>query len=609
MFKKPLSNLKTSAPLRSSDRRKLKQRIVAAYGITSEEGDILVPDGLLSIKFSTHVEEPGVVYTHPDGNPLWFTLGKNSEDLIPTVYTLWKKQDLLPFLSTPAAVVPILIGGADLMIPGVIHCPMALNEHQLVAIRQYSRKDGKPALSPPVAVGRMALPSDQLRSPVKEKGKAVHVIQTWKDHLWDMGSKGDIPADTVLDQEGEDISDSEDEKGGSNEAAATPPPASPAPEESEESNSATYTPAEVTELLHKALLQAISTTLKVLPSSSFPIPATQLYSNYILPCRPAFPTLVIPPSEDAPRIQSKEAPHVETEITIKASSHKSLTTFLKAAEKASLLTLKPPQKQQPDVLITAVNVAHPEVASHKPFATAKDIELTAAKKAAKEEKANEAGKELEVRELWKPHQSTVELFEEFGVDKHELFSMEQIRSLLNGYITAHDLVNPREQAYINLDDLLYSCAANESKSKSKGKDKGAEPEFTMDRFMKRDELTKKIVGKMQSWYEVKTEGKEPVTKKGTLKPIQVVMKVRQGRKVATLISGFEPFLLIDAEVMAEDLRKACAGATSVSPIPGKPAGSGSEVLVQGKQSAIVLEYLLGKGIPKKWVEVHNLSGK
>jgi translation initiation factor 2D len=110
------------------------------------------------------------------------------------------------------------------------------------------------------------------------------------------------------------------------------------------------------------------------------------------------------------------------------------------------------------------------------------------------------------------------------------------------------------------------------------------------------------------------------------------MKVRQGRKAATLISGFEPFLVVDAEEMAEDLRKACAGATSgmsspvivvwsvtvffffvflrvVSPIPGKPAGSGNEVLVQGKQSTIVLEYLLGKGIPKKWIEVADLSGK
>jgi len=60
MFKKPLGNLKTSAPLRSSDRRKLKQRIVEVYKLTLEEGDALVPDGILSVKFITHVESPGV---------------------------------------------------------------------------------------------------------------------------------------------------------------------------------------------------------------------------------------------------------------------------------------------------------------------------------------------------------------------------------------------------------------------------------------------------------------------------------------------------------------------------------------------------------------------
>lgn len=53
-----------------------------------------------------------------------------------------------------------------------------------------------------------------------------------------------------------------------------------------------------------------------------------------------------------------------------------------------------------------------------------------------------------------------------------------------------------------------------------------------------------------------------MVRKGTLAPIQVVTKVRQGRKASTLISGFEPFLVVDAEEMAEDLRKACAGSTS-----------------------------------------------
>jgi hypothetical protein len=40
----------------------------------------------------------------------------------------------------------------------------------------------------------------------------------------------------------------------------------------------------------------------------------------------------------------------------------------------------------------------------------------------------------------------------------------------------------------------------------------------------------------------------------------------------------------------------------VSPVPGKPANSGMEVLVQGKQSKAVVDYLLGKGVPKNWIK-------
>lgn len=118
MFKKPLGNLKTSAPLRNSDRRKLKQHIIQTFSLDPDVSEELVPDGLLSVKFKTHTDEPGVAYLGPGGDPLWFTLGIGSEDMIPTVYTLWKKPDLLPFLSTPSAVIPVLVGGADLMIPG-----------------------------------------------------------------------------------------------------------------------------------------------------------------------------------------------------------------------------------------------------------------------------------------------------------------------------------------------------------------------------------------------------------------------------------------------------------------------------------------------------------
>ena len=120
-------------------------------------------------------------------------------------------------------------------------------------------------------------------------------------------------------------------------------------------------------------------------------------------------------------------------------------------------------------------------------------------------------------------------------------------------------------------------------SKTKGRKAGGEEDAPPMKFMKRDELTKSVTEKMQSWYEIRVEGREPVRKyfifcfpsstfflqltshrKGPLKPIQVSVKLRQGRKASTLIVGFEPFLVVEAEEMAEELRRVCAGSTSGS---------------------------------------------
>jgi hypothetical protein len=156
------------APLRSSERRKLRARTAERFRLAPEVAENLVPEGLLSQKYSAYNSETGVrvpdrpgrsiwLYCNPDdqlntvtpqvlylsgdGDPLWFSVGKGSDELIPTgtfsnvsstppihhfflldrrlaVYTLWKHPTLLPVLTTPASVIPVLIGGADLMVPG-----------------------------------------------------------------------------------------------------------------------------------------------------------------------------------------------------------------------------------------------------------------------------------------------------------------------------------------------------------------------------------------------------------------------------------------------------------------------------------------------------------
>ncbi|KZP09841.1 hypothetical protein FIBSPDRAFT_873211 [Athelia psychrophila] len=575
MFKKPLSSLKTSAPLRSSDRRKLKHRVLQAF---PNIGDAeLVPDGLLSVKFSTHLDEHGVAYLDPNGDPLWFTLGKGSEDLIPTVYTLWNKPDLLPVLTTPAAVIPVLVGGADLMIPGVVQLPggnAPLHADQLVAIAQYHPAQA----GAPLAVGRMALSGEEVRARGEKeegegrKGKAVLVLHTWKDCLWEMGAGGEVPAPRNVGGEA-----AEPEQGQGQAEVSGADEQGQGEVADEVGFEATLSPQEVTSTLRTTLLQSIATNLSKLPPGAWPITATIFYTTHILPFRPACPL--------------SEA---TTSIDIKNSSHKSLTTFLKAAEKDGLVKLKELKAGKgTELVVMGVFPKHIDVEAHRGYATLKDVEDTRAKKEQRAEAERKKVKDMEVRECWKAWQGTVAFVEAAGGSTSTLYTMPELKTFINGYIAAHTLVNPNDQSYINLDALLRSTLTAKNNTEAL-------------EFMKRDDLTRRVVDKMQPWHEIAIDGKEPIVKKGTLKPISVVAKIRQGKKVSTLISGFEPFL-ITADVLAEELRRLCASATSVSPVQGKAAGM--EVLVQGKQLDAVAGLLGARGVPKRWIEAVDLSSK
>lgn len=83
--------------------------------------------------------------------------------------------------------------------------------------------------------------------------------------------------------------------------------------------------------------------------------------------------------------------------------------------------------------------------------------------------------------------------------------MQDIRTLLNSYIASKNLVNPNVQAYINIDPLLSECINAEGRRKKKQSSVSEEQNLLSD-YMKRDELLKKVVEKMQDWYEISREG-------------------------------------------------------------------------------------------------------
>ncbi|KAF5345832.1 hypothetical protein D9757_014888 [Collybiopsis confluens] len=141
---------------------------------------------LLRTTFRSPQIGPAFYLSPNDQSPLWFTT-RGSEEIVPTIYTLFKHADLLPFLATPKAIIPVLTVSADLITPGVVYASPNLAQSQLVVIQQYEHAN-PPMLSPPLAVGRMALLTERLKE--SNQGKAVLVIHAWKDHLWEMGPFG-----------------------------------------------------------------------------------------------------------------------------------------------------------------------------------------------------------------------------------------------------------------------------------------------------------------------------------------------------------------------------------------------------------------------------------
>lgn len=80
----------------------------------------------------------------------------------------------------------------------VVQHSLSLSVGQLVCVTQYHPPvNDAPQIGPALAVGHMTLPGDQVGG--TGKGKAVNIVHTWKDHLWEMGGKEDPPAPRVVE--------------------------------------------------------------------------------------------------------------------------------------------------------------------------------------------------------------------------------------------------------------------------------------------------------------------------------------------------------------------------------------------------------------------------
>lgn len=221
--------IKPLAPLRSSEKRKVADKIIEQYKIQVPSDDevtsnadasaqatsttpslsairaSLLPEGTVAGRFETTVGPKlkplrGTIYagTFPgeEERVLWFRLeqGPGADDrFYPTVYTLWRHPGLTPLLHTPAMVMEKLYNGADLMTPGLAGGPPFPKGATAGAIVAVASTD-KPSV--PTFVGVCEIDVSSLGEVYGQRGHAVKGLQWEGDEIWSWGppGKSGVPA-------------------------------------------------------------------------------------------------------------------------------------------------------------------------------------------------------------------------------------------------------------------------------------------------------------------------------------------------------------------------------------------------------------------------------
>ncbi|KAK0577584.1 hypothetical protein LWI29_035399 [Acer saccharum] len=612
MFKKSVE-AKSHQRLSGADKKKLKRSLRDKFPRASDADvdSLFPPKAEITVsKFQNRVH----VYSLEGGFPMFFDVGGRGTEIFPTVFALWKVPELLPsFTLKGGEVSRFIIGGADLMFPGIIIPTEGLPSF-LSGETWAVKVPGNPA---PIAVGSTNMSSAEAVN-AGLRGKALRITHYYRDLLWESVEGHLVPnagfledmvqedpallsssqvsgsSEGAADSSNDQQNDIGNKEGGQSvdpsNAISEPNPASAAQNDFQNSTTEKVA-ADVGELkvtedidadgsnveqhllstedvdahLDNCLLQALHTTVK---DKELPMPGSTLWSIHVLPCRPSGITL-----------------------DIKKSSHKKLSKWLQAKSSAGLISAKE-DKFKKEVMLLSVNRKHPDYMSFKPEKRRIEKGNEAVDGAASD---NRPQKLLEVTEIYKPSVHVNSIFAAVGADKGNLYSSSEAYDVVFKYIEKENLVKPTNKSVVVLDPAL--CDALFKGSIKKGTSYPTE--------IHKKDVGSIFVGRMQA-HHVVTRGSESVIRKGGLKTIQMVTERRQGNKKVTKVSGLETFL-IEAEALASELQKKCACSTTVAELPGK---KGFEVIIQGGVIDDVAKHLVEQcGIPKRFIEVLDKTKK
>lgn len=567
MFAKPF-RVKSNTVIKGSDRRKLKADISAAFpDLTADELSELVPnkEELNVVKIYAHKGDAVTLYVL-NKNPLFFEVEKR---LYPTVYVLWRCPALLPGFTTWPLVLQKLMGGADLMLPGVV-VPLSglpqVNQGDCCAVKLVNNRA-------PVAVGTAVMSSTEMQSSGM-KGRGICVLHTYMDALWAFGDKSGPPTipdsietEEYVDEGGCDpVNKLQEVKAGVQEhcqevtdQVCTRVEELSLPDQIQQDEEKTtendqQSPQELMDaLLFQCFLHALKTKVK---KSELPLLTSTFLRNHMFACCPS-----------------------GKQLDIKKSSYKKLSKFLQTMQQRhSLIRVKELTKGVESIV--EVDWKNPELRS---FIVAEEAVCDV-----------DQGQEgdfpyhpPEITSVYSVSPRVEPLFFDAQKRKGAVLQPVEVRSIITDYVKKNALVAESNKNYIMVNTTLCDCLLDKS-------------EYHEVESIKWDDLFSRVMSKMQECYQIVFPGQEPIIKKGHLDPIDISVASRGSNKKVTLIKNLELYGL-DPAVVSTALQHRVQASSVLQPLPG--AKDRVLVQIQGNQIHQVGSLLLDHyKVPRKFIQ-------
>ncbi|GLC72504.1 hypothetical protein PLESTF_001258200 [Pleodorina starrii] len=658
MFKKPFS-IGQSHKVSGADRKKLRRALEKTFGVSEDGLEALLPAKVGELECAKLASPSRVVLYLHDGAPI--LMDPNGKgDYVPTIFALWRLPTLLPqvYVKHPA-VSRYIVGGADLMLPGVLLPSGGLapfERDQLVAVCS-------PGNAAPVAVGSATMAATDAVARIRgcgaagPKGKLVELVQHYGDYLWsDVGGRavpnegfladGVVPVgvssvEATLTQcghddgaEGSNDDWTTDAGTGGKEGAATDNSAVAAAPSSSADVDAAAGQVRAMDLRSEAapartaaegnaderLVGGNGATGSAGASSSGGGVSGEdaVDMDSLLECALLQALHRSVKDTDLPINSSVlwnqhmlPARPAGSTLDVKKSKHKKMSKFLQAYGKQGLLTVKE-DKHSGDMIVTSVNRTATIYTEYRPYKASATAAAEASPSAGAGGNSALAGGAAPSS---LPAAGTGAAGPSVASDE---LRIEEV------YKPGKELRPVFEELGLN-SEALYSAAEAAEVAfgyvKAASLEQGAPDNRTIvlnptlcDALFKglikkgeifpthlaKADLREAFMRRMHLQCRI-TKGNQQVVRKGQPPAVQISTEKRQGNKRVTKVVGLEPFL-VDLEQVAADCQRKFACSTNLVELPGK--GAGHEVVLQGSFLEQVADFVMQQyGIPKKYFQV------